>query len=57
GQKLYTNTWAVHVPGGQEVADRVANKHGFINYGHVSSVCFFVLQFLGRFYGVILLGN
>lgn len=36
GQKLYTNTWAVHIPGGQEAADQVANKHGFINYGHVS---------------------
>lgn len=36
GQKVYTNTWAVHIPGGQEEADRVANKHGFINYGHVS---------------------
>lgn len=36
GQKVYTNTWAVHIPGGQEVADQIANKHGFINYGHVS---------------------
>lgn len=36
GQKVYTNTWAVHIPGGQEEADQVANKHGFINYGHVS---------------------
>lgn len=36
GQKLYTNTWAVHIPGGQETADQVADKHGFINYGHVS---------------------
>lgn len=57
GQKLYTNTWAVHVPGGQEAADQVANKHGFINYGHVSSVCFFVFfvlhfgeSFMGLFY-------
>lgn len=36
GQKVYTNMWAVHVPGGQAVADQVASKHGFINYGHVS---------------------
>lgn len=36
GQKVYTNTWAVHIPGGQEEADRIASKHGFINYGHVS---------------------
>uniref|UniRef100_A0A674MXZ5 Furin (paired basic amino acid cleaving enzyme) a n=1 Tax=Takifugu rubripes TaxID=31033 RepID=A0A674MXZ5_TAKRU len=35
GQKLYTNTWAVHIPGGPEVADQVATKHGFINNGHV----------------------
>ncbi|XP_034413208.1 furin (paired basic amino acid cleaving enzyme) a [Cyclopterus lumpus] len=35
GQKVYTNTWAVHIPGGQEEADQVASKHGFMNYGHV----------------------
>uniref|UniRef100_A0A8C9YC54 Furin (paired basic amino acid cleaving enzyme) a n=1 Tax=Sander lucioperca TaxID=283035 RepID=A0A8C9YC54_SANLU len=33
--KVYTNTWAVHIPGGQEEADQIASKHGFINYGHV----------------------
>lgn len=36
GQKVYTNTWAVHIPGGPEEADRIASKHGFINHGHVS---------------------
>ncbi|XP_047218660.1 furin (paired basic amino acid cleaving enzyme) a [Girardinichthys multiradiatus] len=35
GQKVYTNTWAVHIPGGLEEADRIARKHGFINHGHV----------------------
>ncbi|XP_017259657.1 furin (paired basic amino acid cleaving enzyme) a [Kryptolebias marmoratus] len=35
GQKVYTNTWAVHIPGGPEAADWVAQKHGFINHGHV----------------------
>ncbi|XP_035989142.1 furin-1 [Fundulus heteroclitus] len=35
GQKVYTNTWAVHIPGGPEEADRIARKHGFINHGHV----------------------
>ncbi|KAM6980915.1 furin (paired basic amino acid cleaving enzyme) a isoform 1-T2 [Aplochiton taeniatus] len=35
GQKVYTNTWAVHIPGGPEEADRIASKHGFINQGHV----------------------
>uniref|UniRef100_A0AAQ6A909 P/Homo B domain-containing protein n=1 Tax=Amphiprion ocellaris TaxID=80972 RepID=A0AAQ6A909_AMPOC len=32
---VYTNTWAVHIPGGQEEANRIASKHGFINHGHV----------------------
>uniref|UniRef100_A0AAQ4Q4M4 Furin (paired basic amino acid cleaving enzyme) a n=1 Tax=Gasterosteus aculeatus aculeatus TaxID=481459 RepID=A0AAQ4Q4M4_GASAC len=35
GQKVYTNTWAVHIPGGPAEAEQVASKHGFINYGHV----------------------
>lgn len=41
GQKVYTNTWAVHIPGGQAAADEVASKHGFLNYGHVSSAFLF----------------
>lgn len=40
GQKVYTNTWAVHIPGGQDEADRIASKYGFINYGHVSKAAF-----------------
>uniref|UniRef100_A0A7N8YLE6 Furin (paired basic amino acid cleaving enzyme) a n=1 Tax=Mastacembelus armatus TaxID=205130 RepID=A0A7N8YLE6_9TELE len=28
GQKVYTNTWAVHIPGGQEEADQIASKYG-----------------------------
>ena len=33
----YTNTWAVHVfPPHKQVADRIADKHGFINIGPVS---------------------
>lgn len=35
GQKVFTNTWAVHIPGGPAVADRVARKHGFLNQGQV----------------------
>ncbi|XP_037545715.1 furin (paired basic amino acid cleaving enzyme) a [Nematolebias whitei] len=35
GQQVYTNTWAVHIPGGPGEADRVAQKHGFVNHGHV----------------------
>uniref|UniRef100_A0AAQ5YDT6 P/Homo B domain-containing protein n=1 Tax=Amphiprion ocellaris TaxID=80972 RepID=A0AAQ5YDT6_AMPOC len=43
GQKVYTNTWAVHIPGGQEEANRIASKHGFINHGHVSNELHFWL--------------
>lgn len=31
----YTPQWAVHIEGGQEVADRIAAKHGFVNLGKV----------------------
>lgn len=51
GQKLYTNAWAVHIPGGQEVAEHVASKHGFINYGHVSSTVLFCAPPCRRFNG------
>lgn len=37
GHKVYTNTWAVHIPGGPAVADRIAKKHSFINHGQVSN--------------------
>lgn len=43
GQKVFTNTWAVHIPGGPAVADRVARKHGFLNQGQVG-----VLDISGR---------
>ncbi|KAM6961384.1 LOW QUALITY PROTEIN: furin (paired basic amino acid cleaving enzyme) b [Aplochiton taeniatus] len=32
---VYTNTWAVHIRGGPEEADRIARKHGFVNHGNV----------------------
>uniref|UniRef100_A0A4W3I0A5 Furin (paired basic amino acid cleaving enzyme) a n=1 Tax=Callorhinchus milii TaxID=7868 RepID=A0A4W3I0A5_CALMI len=32
---IYTNTWALHVSGGQQEADRIAATHGFINLGKV----------------------
>lgn len=35
GQTVYTNTWAVHIEGGEEEADRIARKHGFVNHGNV----------------------
>lgn len=34
----YTHTWAVHIPGGETVADKIAADHGFVNQGKVSSV-------------------
>uniref|UniRef100_A0A6Q2XMX4 P/Homo B domain-containing protein n=1 Tax=Esox lucius TaxID=8010 RepID=A0A6Q2XMX4_ESOLU len=33
--EVFTNTWAVHIEGGPQEADRVARKHGFINHGNV----------------------
>lgn len=32
---IFTNQWAVHVTGGDRVADDIANRHGFINLGKV----------------------
>ncbi|KAL1493217.1 hypothetical protein ABEB36_011313 [Hypothenemus hampei] len=29
----YTQQWAVHIPGGSQIADEVARDHGFINHG------------------------
>ncbi|XP_073715337.1 furin (paired basic amino acid cleaving enzyme) a [Misgurnus anguillicaudatus] len=35
GQTVYTNSWAVHITGGEQEADRIAEKHGFVNQGKV----------------------
>lgn len=35
-ESSYLNQWAVHIPGGQDVAQRVANELGYINHGQVS---------------------
>ncbi|ROL54618.1 Furin-1 [Anabarilius grahami] len=35
GQGIYTNTWAVHIEGGAEEAERIAQKHGFISHGQL----------------------
>lgn len=32
----FTATWAVHIPGGDNVAEHVAREHGFTNLGKVS---------------------
>jgi len=29
GEEYYTNQWAVHVEGGEDVARHLADKHGF----------------------------
>jgi hypothetical protein len=34
----YTNSWAVEISGGDEVADAVAATHGFTNVGKVGSL-------------------
>uniref|UniRef100_A0A8C7T9V9 Furin (paired basic amino acid cleaving enzyme) a n=1 Tax=Oncorhynchus mykiss TaxID=8022 RepID=A0A8C7T9V9_ONCMY len=36
GQRVYTNTWAVHIAGGPHEADLIASKHGFVNHGNVT---------------------
>ena len=36
-EKIYTNTWAVHIAGGEQEANHIAEKHGFVNLGHVST--------------------
>lgn len=38
GQGIYTNTWAIHIEGGAEEAERIAHKHGFISHGQVSGI-------------------
>jgi len=35
---VFHNQFAVHVPGGKEVADRIAAKHGFVNVGQIGSL-------------------
>ncbi|XP_005989811.1 furin-1 isoform X2 [Latimeria chalumnae] len=34
-ENFYTNTWAVHVPAGAQEANRIAEKHGFVNHGKI----------------------
>ena len=44
GKLLFTNSWAVQLdPAEIKVADRIARKHGFINYGQVCKVVFYVI--------------
>ena len=32
----YSNSWAVEVTGGKDIANEIAERHGFINLGAVS---------------------
>ena len=34
--RLFTDQWAVHIEGGDPVADLIAQRHGFVNLGKVS---------------------
>ncbi|CAI5438855.1 unnamed protein product [Caenorhabditis angaria] len=36
-RRTYTNEWAVQISGGKEAADRLAEKHGYINLGSIIS--------------------
>jgi len=33
----YLNQWAAHIPGGRDVAQRVASELGYVNHGQVSN--------------------
>ena len=33
--RYFTNSWVLEINGGDEVADRIANQHDFINMGQV----------------------
>ena len=37
----FTDQWAVHISGGDAVADAIAAKHGFTNLGKVNSLLHF----------------
>ena len=32
---LYSDTWAVHIEGGEDVVNQIAAQHGFTNLGKV----------------------
>ena len=34
-KNLYSNTWAIEVEGGEEEANRIAEKYGYMNLGKV----------------------
>ena len=36
-EDYYTNSWAVEIQGGDDVANRIAKTHGFLNKGQVEN--------------------
>ena len=46
GSGHYTPTWAVHIPGGENVANQIALDHGFINLGKVGANSFYIFEYL-----------
>lgn len=36
--RIYTNHWAVRIAGGDEVADRIAEKYGYRNMGQIGDL-------------------
>ena len=41
GERLYSNSWAVELVGGDIAADELAARHGFVNLGRVSSTSYY----------------
>lgn len=37
----FTDQWAVHISGGDQIADAIAARHGFTNLGKVKNSIFF----------------
>jgi len=48
--KVYTNSWAVHVEGGQEAARELARLHGFIYVDEVIFLCVHLCSINYRFF-------
>ena len=46
----YSNSWVVELDGGKEEADKLAERHGFVNLGQVGFGVFFFLCFILRMF-------
>uniref|UniRef100_A0A8C1WB43 Proprotein convertase subtilisin/kexin type 6 n=1 Tax=Cyprinus carpio TaxID=7962 RepID=A0A8C1WB43_CYPCA len=47
--RVYTNHWAVRIPGGPSEADNLASKYGFTNLGQVGIFFLFLIYFPGHY--------